>query len=331
MASLGEHMRRQFLTLACAAALSIAVEANAQTYPSRPITMVVPFPAGGPTDIITRILAERMRVSLGQPIIVENVVGAGGTIGVGRVARANPDGYTAVVGNWGSLVVTGAMYSLSYDLTKDFAPVALLAVDWNVIVARKTMPANSLKELIAWTKSNPDKASIGASGVGGPSHIFGAFFKREIGAELQIVPYRGAGPAVQSLIGGQIDMMITGPAIVLGAVRDGTLKAYAVTAKHRLASAPQIPTVDEAGLPGFYLSVWHGLWVPKGTPPDVVAKLNAAAVDAMADPALRSRFAALGQDMYPREQQTPEALGAHHKAEIEKWWPIIKAAGIKAE
>ena len=305
--------------------------AQAQTYPSKPITIIVPFAAGGQSDALARAISDRMRVTLGQPVIIENIAGAGGTIGVARAARASPDGYTAVIGNWGSFVVSAAVYSLSYDVLRDFEPVALLATEPTVIVARKTFPANDLRELIAWLKNNPDKASVGASGVGGPSQIFGVFFQKETGTRFQIVPYRGAGPAIQDLLAGQIDIMITGPTILLNLVRAGNIKAYAVTAKTRMAAAPDIPTVNEAGLPGFYLQVWHGVWVPKGTPKDVVGSLNTAIVDALADSAVRSRFADFAQDIFPREQQTPEALSAFHKAEIEKWWPVIREAGIKAQ
>ena len=314
------------------AVLTAAIaSAQAQTYPSKPITIIVPFAAGGQSDALARAILDRMRVTLGQPVIIENIAGAGGTIGVARAARASPDGYTAVIGNWGSFVVSAAVYSLSYDVLRDFEPVALLATEPTVIVARKTFPANDLRELIAWLKNNPDKASVGASGVGGPSHIFGVFFQKETGTRFQIVPYRGAGPAIQDLLAGQIDIMITGPTILLNLVRAGNIKAYAVTAKTRMAAAPDIPTVNEAGLPGFYLQVWHGVWVPKGTPKDVVGSLNTAIVDALADSAVRSRFADFAQDIFPREQQTPEALSAFHKAEIEKWWPVIREAGIKAQ
>jgi len=314
------------------AVLTAAIaSAQAQTYPSKPITIIVPFAAGGQSDALARVISDRMRVTLGQPIIIENIAGAGGTIGVARAARASPDGYTAVIGNWGSFVVSAAVYSLSYDVLRDFEPVALLATEPTVIVARKTLPANDLRELIAWLKNNPDKASVGASGVGGPSHIFGVFFQKETETRFQIVPYRGAGPAIQDLVAGQIDIMITGPTILLNLVRAGNIKAYAVTAKTRMAAAPDIPTVNEAGLPGFYLQVWHGVWVPKGTPKDVVGSLNTAIVDALADSAVRSRFADFAQDIFPREQQTPEALSAFHKAEIEKWWPVIREAGIKAQ
>jgi len=305
--------------------------AQAQTYPSKPITIIVPFAAGGQSDALARVISDRRRVTLGQPIIIENIAGAGGTIGVARAARASPDGYTAVIGNWGSFVVSAAVYSLSYDVLRDFEPVALLATEPTVIVARKTFPANDLRELIAWLKNNPDKASVGASGVGGPSHIFGVFFQKETETRFQIVPYRGAGPAIQDLLAGQIDIMITGPTILLNLVRAGNIKAYAVTAKTRMAAAPDIPTVNEAGLPGFYLQVWHGVWVPKGTPKDVVGSLNTAIVDALADSTVRSRFADFAQDIFPREQQRPEALAVLHKAEIEKWWPVIREAGIKAQ
>jgi tripartite-type tricarboxylate transporter receptor subunit TctC len=323
--------RRQFLHLAAGAAGLPAMSriARAQAYPTRPITMVVGFAAGGPTDVTARIVAERMRASLGQPIIIENVAGAAGSIAGGRVARATPDGYTLSFGQWGTHVVNGALYALSYDVLNDFEPVALISSNPWLIVGKKAMPANDLKGLIAWLKANPEKASQGTAGVGAASHIAGAFFQRETGTRFQFVPYRGAGPAMQDLVAGQIDLMVDNPTNTLPQVRAGSIKAYAVTAKSRLASAPDIPTVDEAGLPGFYISLWQALWAPKGTPKDVIGKLNAAVADALADPALRQKFAEIGQEIYPRDQQTPEALGILHKAEIEKWWPIIKAANIK--
>jgi tripartite-type tricarboxylate transporter receptor subunit TctC len=314
-----------------AAVLQSASGAMAQTYPSRPITMVVPLGVGGSTDVIARIMAEGMRASLGQPIIVENTTGAGGTIGVGRVARAAPDGYTIGIGLWGTNVASGAIYPLQYDLIRDFEPVALIATQPFLIVAKKSMPANNLGELIAWLKANASKASQGNSGIGTPSHVGGILFQNAIGAHLTMVPYRGAGQSMQDLVAGQIDMMLDTPALSLPQLRGGTIKAYAVTAKSRLALAPDIPTTDEAGLPGFYFSFWHAFWVPRGTPKEIVADLNKAVVKTLDDSTIRKKLVELSQDIFPLDQQTPEALGAFHKAEIEKWWPIIKDAGIKVE
>ncbi len=308
-----------------------AAPAAAQTYPSRPIMMIVPLATGGSTDTIARIMAEGMRASLGQPVIVENVTGAGGSIGVGRVARSAPDGYTIGIGQWGTNMANGAIYPLQYDLVQDFEPVALIASQPFLIVARKTMPANTLPELINWLKANADKASEGNSGVGTPSHVAGILFQNLIGTRFQMVPYRSAGLSMQDLVAGQIDVLLDTPATSLSQVNAGTLKAYAVTAKNRLSIAPDIPTTDEAGLPGFYFSFWHAFWVPKGTPKNIVAKLNEAVVNTLADPLTRKRLTDIAQDIFPREQLTPEALLAYHKAEIEKWWPIIKAANIKAE
>ena len=325
--------RRNFLHLAAGAAALSAVAriARAQTYPSRPITMIVPFPAGGPLDTIARIIAEGMRGSLGQPIIIENASGAGGTIGVGRVARAAGDGYTLCAGFVGTHVINGATYALQYDLLKDFEPVSLIAGSSWLIVAKKTLPAKELTDLIDWLKANPDKASQGTVGAGSPHHVAGVFFQKETGTRFQFVPYRGAAPAVQALVAGQIDLVMDSPAITMPQVRAGTIKAYAVAAKSRLAIAPDIPTVDEAGLPGFYVSGWNALWAPRGTPKDIIAKLNNSVVNGLADTTVRSRLADLGMEVFPRERQTPEALQAHQRAEIEKWWPIIKEAGIKAE
>jgi tripartite-type tricarboxylate transporter receptor subunit TctC len=305
--------------------------APAQTYPTKPITLVVPFAAGGPSDIVGRMLAERMKAPLGQPIIVENVGGAAGSIGVGRVARAPADGYTLLLGIWGTNVVNGAIYDLPYHVMNDFAPIGMLAVNPSIIVSKKDIPANDLKGLIAWLKANPDKASQGTSGVGSAGHVAGAFLQSMTGTRFQFVPYRGLAPAMQDLVAGQIDMMIDIPASSLPQLRDGRIKAYAITAPTRLASAPEIPTVDEAGLPGLYVSVWYALWAPKGTPADILAKLNAALTETLAEPAVQQRFTDLGLDIPPPSQQTPDFLAAHHRAEIEKWWPIIKAAGIRAQ
>jgi tripartite-type tricarboxylate transporter receptor subunit TctC len=305
--------------------------AAAQTFPSRPVTMIVPLGIGGSTDVIARIVAEGMRASLGQPVVVENVTGAGGTLGVGRVARAAPDGYTISLGQWGTNMANGAIYPLQYDIIGDFEPVALIANQPFLIDSRKTMPAKDLKDLIAWLKANADKATEGNSGIGTPSHIAGILLQNTLGIRWQMVPYRSAGLSMQDLVAGQIDIMLDTPAVSMPQVSGGSIKAYAVTAKSRLAVAPDIPTVDEAGLPGFYFSFWHAIWVPKATPKPIIAKLNEAVVHALADPTVRKRLTDIAQDIFPPDQLTPEALGAFHRAEAEKWWPIIKAAGIRAE
>ncbi|HZO47239.1 MAG TPA: tripartite tricarboxylate transporter substrate-binding protein [Xanthobacteraceae bacterium] len=323
--------RRTVLTLVAAALAVAAGGAGAQEYPARPITLIVPFPPGGPNDTLGRIMAERMRTSLGQPVIVENISGANGTIGVGRLARATADGYTIGIGTWATHVVNPAIYALPYDTVKDFEPIALLAVSAPLIAAKLTMPADNLKELIAWLKANPDKATQGTIGPGSPPHVAGVAFQTMTGTRFRFVPYRGTAPAMQDLLSGQIDLLIDSPITSLPQVRAGRIKAYAVFAKDRYPSAPDIPTMDEAGLPGFHMSVWNALWTVKGTPPDIVAKLNAAAVEALADPAVRKRFAELGQNNPPREQQTPEALGALQRADIATWWPVVKAANIKGE
>jgi tripartite-type tricarboxylate transporter receptor subunit TctC len=325
--------RRRLLTLAAgsAALAALAERASAQTYPSRPVTMIVPASAGGPTDAIARVMSERMTGHLGGTVLVDNVAGAGGSIGVGKVARSAPDGYTLGIGQWSHYVLNGATYDLQYDLLADFAPIALIVTGPLLVVSRKDLPATDFKELIAWLKANADKATAGTGGVGSPPHISGIFFQKMTDTRFQFVPYRGTAPAMRDLLAGQIDIMIDQASNVLPQLRAGTIKAFAVTSKERLPSAPQVPTVDEVGLPGLYVSVWHGLWAPKGTPADVIAKLNGAVVKSLGEPATREKLAALGQDIPPADQLTPQALAAFQKAEIDKWWPIVKAAGIKAE
>jgi tripartite-type tricarboxylate transporter receptor subunit TctC len=316
--------------LACAN-LACGIGARAQDYPTHPITMIVPFPAGGPTDTLGRIIGERMRVSLGQPIVIENVTGAGSTIGVGRAAQAAPDGYTLSLGNWTSFVGAGALYRTSYDLLADFQPISLLTVAPMLIVGKNALPANNAKELIAWLRANPDKASAASVGAGSAAHVCGLYFQDKTQTRFQFVPYRGGAPAMQDLVGGQIDLMCAEASQTLTYIRGGKMKAFAVMAQTRWPSLPDVPTTDEIGAPGMYISFWHGLWVTKGTPKEVIIKLNGAVVDTLADPAVRRHLTDLGQVIATREQQTPAALGAFHKAEIEKWWPIIKAANIKVE
>ena len=307
------------------------VGALAQDYPSHPITMVVPFPAGGPTDTLGRILSERMRVTLGQPIVIENVTGAGSTIGVAHAAQAAPDGYTLSLGNWTSFVGSGALYRTSYDLLKDFEPVSLLTFAPMLIVGKNALPVNDAKELIAWLKANPDTASAATVGAGSAAHVCGLYFQDRTNTRFQFVPYRGGAPAMQDLVGGQIDLMCAEASQTLTYLRSGKMKAFAVMAKTRWPALPNVPTTDEIGAPGMYISFWHGLWVQKGTPKQVIAKLNNAVVETLADQTVRQRLTDLGQIIATADQQTPSALAAYHRAEIEKWWPIIKAANIKVE
>jgi tripartite-type tricarboxylate transporter receptor subunit TctC len=293
--------------------------------------MVVPFAAGGPVDTVARILSEPMRATLGQSIIVENVTGAAGSIGVGRVARAAPDGYTLSIGHWSTHVVNGAIYPLPYDLLRDLEPIVLLPSNPMIVVSKSAVPAKNLNEFVGWIKANEGKVSAGTAGAGSATHVAGVYFQNVTGTRFQFVPYRGTGPALQDLVAGQIDFIVDQASNSLQHVRDGKIRAYAVTASARLPSAPDIPTVAEAGLPSLDISVWYGLWAPKGTPKEIIAKLNAAAVQALSEPAVRQRFAELGLDMPPRDRLTPEALAAYQKAEIEKWWPVIKDANIKTE
>ena len=320
--------RRRFLHLAAGAAALPAISrgATAQTYPTRPITMIVSAAAGSATDLTGRLVAERMRASLGQPIIIENVGGADGSIGVGRVARARPDGYTIDIGFQGNHVLNGAFYSLPYDVLKDFGPISPLVTFSNVLFARKTVPAKNLNELIAWLKANPNKASAAVTAVG--PRVVAAFFQKETGTQFTLVPYRGNAPAVQDLAAGQIDLWFGGPE-QLPLMRAGSIKGYAVTSDKRLAVASDIPTFAELGLPTLSFSSWFGLFAPKGTPKDTIERLNGAAVEALADPAVRSRLAELGYEAFPRGEQTPEALAAMQRATAEKWWPILRELGIK--
>jgi tripartite-type tricarboxylate transporter receptor subunit TctC len=320
---------RKLLSASVIATLSCAAATGAGEYPARPITFVVPFAAGGPTDTLARTIAEPMSAALGQSIIIENVAGAGGSIGVGRVVHAAPDGYTISVGNWSTHVVNGAIYALSYDLIKDLEPIALLPGGPQLIVTKKDLPSNNLGELMGWLTDK--RVAVGTAGIGSASHASALFLQDRTGSQLAFVHYRGAGPAMNDLVAGHIDMMFDQSANSLPHVRNGTIKAFAVTNKIRLASAPDIPTVDEAGLPNFYITVWHGLWAPKGTPPDVTAKLNAAVTKVLAAPGLQKRFADLGQDVPEPNQRTSTALAALQKAEISKWWPILKGVGVKAQ
>jgi len=322
---------RFILAAALAIVCATAGPANAQSYPSRPITIVVPYPAGGVTDNLVRLLAERMKNSLGQAIVVENIGGGGGTIGVDRVSRSAPDGYTLVLGNSESMVFAPVTMAISYNALTDFEPVALLPSYPFLLVTTNDVPAQSLGELIAWIKANPDKVLQGTVGVGTMQHLCGLQLQKTIGVKWQLVPYKGGPPAMQDLLGRQINFMCTTTGGFLQLVHDGRIKAYAVTARKRIEAAPEIPTADESGLPGFYASVWNALWVPKGTPKEAIAKLNAAVTAGLADPELQKRMTEMGLDNVDSDQHTPEALGALRQAEIDKWWPIIKAAGLKAE
>jgi tripartite-type tricarboxylate transporter receptor subunit TctC len=305
--------------------------ASAQTYPSKPITVIVPFAAGGATDVLARFLGERLRVILGQPIIIENVTGAGGSIGVTRLVRAPADGYTIEMGTSTTNMLLGGLYPLPFDLIDDIAPILMIASEPLMIVGKKALPAKDLKELIAWLKANPDKASIGIPAVGGTGHLAGLSFLNEIGTKAQFIPYRGNGPALQDLVAGQIDLQIEPASNFFAQAKAGAIKPYAITAKSRSTAAGDIPTTDEAGLPSFHASLWYGLWAPKDTPKEIIARLNTAMLEALAHEETRKRFADLGIDTPPREQQTPDALRAFQKTEADKWWPIIKAANIKGQ
>jgi tripartite-type tricarboxylate transporter receptor subunit TctC len=322
---------RALVSVLAACGLLAVAPASAQQFPAKPVSIVVPFPAGGPTDVLARLVADGMRPTLGQAVLVENVGGANGGIGVGKVARATPDGHTIGIGHWSTHVVNGAVYSLGYDVLEDFAPIALLATNAHFVLVRKEFPATTLRELVDWLKANPDRATSGTAGPGSTQHVAGLFFQQKTGTRFEHIPYRGAAPAMQDLVGGRIDMMFQDPTNSLQQVQAGAIRALAFTAPARLAVAPDVPTVDEAGVPGLHFWRWHGLWAPKATPAAAIATLNASVVAALADPTTRTRFTELGQEIFPRERQTPEALRAYQRQEIETWWPIIKAAGIKGE
>jgi tripartite-type tricarboxylate transporter receptor subunit TctC len=324
-------MKSLFVISAIVATFAAGPGAIAQSYPSKPVTIVVPFSAGGPTDTLARIMGERLRKTLGQPVLIDNTLGAGGSIGVGKVVRSPPDGYMVSIGHWGTHVVNGVYYPLTYNVLTDFEPVAMIATNPQLIVSKMGVPAKNLKELIAWIKANEAKVLMGSGGIGGASHMAAIYFGDTIGVKFNYVPYKGGAPALQALLGGEIDIYVTQISNVAGQIKAGKVRAYAVMAPARQAASPEVPTVDEAGLPGMHTAIWHGLWLAKGTPRPVVMRLNGAVVETLADPAIRQRFAELGQEIPPREQQTPEALFAHHKSEIDKWFPMIKASGLKAD
>ncbi len=329
--ALSEGVMRNTVLSALIALMSFGGNAVADNFPSHPITIVVPFSAGGPSDAMARILAERMKTTLGEALLVENVTGAGGSIGVGRAVRSPPDGYTISFGHLGTHVANGAIYKLGYDLVTDLEPVVLLPSNPMIVVSKNAVPAKSLQELLAWLKARPTPATAGTAGAGSGSHIAGLYFENVSGIKLQYVPYRGTAPAMNDLVAGQIDLIVDQTSNSIAQVRAGNIRAYAITSDKRLDSALDIPTTDEAGLPGFHMTLWSGLWVPKGTPNAIVAKLNAAAVDALNDPSVRKQLENLGLQMPPKDQLSPEALGAWQKAEIAKWWPVIKAANVKVE
>jgi tripartite-type tricarboxylate transporter receptor subunit TctC len=322
---------RVFFAIAIAALAVVGAASAQDAYSVRPITLVVPFPAGGVTDTLARLLADRMKQSLGQSIVVENVSGAGGSIGAGRVARAAPDGYTIAVGSSETHVLNGAAQALTYDVVTDFEPVVQLPAYPFLIVTPNSVPATTLKELIGWIRQNSATVTQGTVGVGTAQHMCGLSMQKAIGASWQLVPYRGGAPAMQDLLSGQFNLMCTASGSFLPLVRGKQIRAYAITTPARAESAPEIPTTDEAGLPGLHLAVWNALFAPKGTPKAVIDRLNAASVQAMADPAFKKRMVDLALDMPPPDQLTPQALAALQKADIEKWWPVSKAAGIKPQ
>jgi len=324
-------MKLASLAVAAVVALGWGASARGETYPTRPVTMIVPFPAGGPTDTLARILTERMRAPLGQPVVIENVTGAGASIGVGRAAQAAPDGYTLSIGNWTSHVGAGAMYPIAHDAVLELEPVALLSATPLMIVGRNSLPPKTAKELIAWLKANPGKASAATVGAGSGAHICLLYFEQKTGTSFALVPYRGGAPVMQDLVAGQIDMFCAEASQTLSFLRSGAVRPYAVMSKTRWPAAPDVPTMDEVGAPGMYISFWNGLWAPKGTPKQIIARLDAAVVETLADPLVRQRLTDLGHVIATPEEQAPEGLRSFHKSELDKWWPIIKAANIKPD
>ena len=322
---------RRLVLAALIVVLACVGDARADHFPSHPLTIVVPFSAGGPSDAMARILAERMQRTLGQTILIENVTGAAGSLGVGRVVRAAADGYTIGFGHLGTNVANGAIYKLGYDLVTDLEPVVMLPSNPMIIVSNNAIPAKTLKELLAWLKAKPTPPTAGTAGAGSGSHIAGLYFENVTGIKLQYVPYRGTAPALTDLVAGQIDIIVDQTSNSISQVRAGTIRAYAVTADKRVESASDIPTTDEAGLSGFHMTLWSGFWVPKSTPKELIARLNSAAVEALSDPAVRKKLGDLGLEMPAKDQLSPEALGAWQKAEIEKWWPMIKAANVRID
>jgi tripartite-type tricarboxylate transporter receptor subunit TctC len=317
--------------VAAALALAVSCGASAEPFPSRPLTIIVPFPAGGPTDTLARILSERMRVSLGQPVIIESVTGAGASIGVARAAQAAPDGTTVILGNWTSHVGAGAMYAAAHDAILEMAPISMISATPLMIIGKSALPSKDARELIAWLKANPGQASAATVGAGSAAHVCLLYFQQKTGTSFQLVPYRGGAPVMQDLVAGQIDLFCAEASQTLSFLRSGKIKAFAVMSNSRWPAAPDVPSTDEIGAAGMYISFWNGLWAPKGTPADAIAKLNAALVETLADSTVRARLTELGHVIASHEEQTPEGLAAFHKAEIDKWWPIIKAANIKPD
>ena len=319
---------RNVLIAAMWALLAVTAPARAQNFPTRPVTLIVPFPPGGSTDLAARLMADKMGQALGQPVVVENMGGAGGSIAVGRLARAAPDGYTIDIGQWDTHVGS-IIYNINYDLQTDFAPIGLISTNPQLLLTPKAFPADNLKALVAWMKAHPGDAKFVNQNAS--AQVGGLLLQKLTDTKVLFIPYRGAGPAMTDMISGQVDLLLVQGAVALPQVRAGTIKALVNLSSQRSASMPDIPSADEAGVPGFYMLGWFGFFAPKGTPPDVIARLNGAMVQALADPGLQKKFAEFGLDVASREQQTPEGLAAFHKAEIEKWWPIIKAAGIRGE